>query len=116
MAPAPAVTVIQGEKGRTVELPQGWGAPADDPALLVLTEGARLDARGRGDVYGVIVADGGDVSLDGTTLHGALFATGTVDFGVVGEVVFCRAILRRATDGSLVRTRLVPGTRQETIE
>jgi hypothetical protein len=99
-----------------LEVPQGWGTSPDDPGLLVVTGGARLDAGGRGDLYGVMVVDEGDVLLDGTVLHGALFATGEVDFGGSGAVLFSRPILRWATDRSLVRARLVPGTRSETIE
>ena len=110
------VDAVRGERGTTVELPQGWGASADGPALLVVTGGARLDARGRGDLYGVIVVDDGDILLDGTRVHGALFATGDVDFGLTGAVAFCRSILRWATDRSLVRDRLVPGTRWESME
>jgi hypothetical protein len=81
----------------------------------VVTGGARLDVRDQGDLYGVIVVDDGGVLLDGTRIHGALFATGEVDLGATGAVAFSRAILRWATDRSLVRTRLVPGTREESI-
>ena len=60
--------------------------------------------------------DDGSVALDGTTLHGAVFATGSVDLGETGRVVYNRSILRWATDRSLVRTRLVPGSRWEGTE
>ena len=50
-----------------------------------------MDARGRADLYGVVVVDGGAVLLEGTKLHGAVFATGTVDFGSNGEVLFSRS-------------------------
>ena len=56
------------------------------------------------------------IRLDGTTLHGAVFATGSVDLGETGRVVYNRPILRWATDRSLGRTRLVPGSRWEGTE
>ncbi len=115
LGPGARVSTMRGEPGTTLELPQGWGGSADDPALLVVTGGAALDVRGRGDLYGVIVVDDGGVLVDGTLLHGALFATGEVDFGTTGAVAFSRSILRWATDRSLVRARLVPGTRGESI-
>ena len=114
LAPGPAVTAIAGRPGETLLLPEQWGgASADEPSLLVVTGAATLDARDRGDLYGVIVVDEGDVILDGSRLHGALFATGSVDFGATGAVAFSCSILRWATDRSLVRARLVPGTRGE---
>ncbi len=115
VAPGAWVVTMRGEPGTTLELPQGWSGSADDPGLLVVTGGALLDARDRGDLYGVIVVDGGAVLLDGTRIHGALFATGDVDFGTTGAVAFSRPILRWATDRSLNRARLVPGTRGESI-
>jgi hypothetical protein len=111
-----ATTVLRGQSGATVALPPGWGATAGEPALLVVVGGASLEATGRGDLYGVIVVDGGAVSLDGTRVHGAVFATGTAHFGAGGEVVFVPATLRWATDRSFVRTRLVTGSRREVIE
>ena len=116
VAPGARVITMRGEPGTTLELPQGWSGSADDPGLLVVTGGALLDARDRGDLYGVIVVDDGAVLLDGTRIHGALFATGDVDFGTGGAVAFSRPILRWATDRSLNRARLVPGTRGESIE
>jgi hypothetical protein len=84
--------------------------------LVVVVGGASLDARGLGERWGVIVVDGGDVRLDGTRLHGGVFATCTVDFGAGGAVAFSRTVVRWATDRSLVRVRLVPGSRRETLE
>ena len=116
LAPGPALTATAGPPGETVVLPEHWGgASADAPGVLVMTGGATLDARDRGDLYGVIVVDQGGALLDGTRIHGALFVTGDVDFGTTGAVVFSRSILRWATDRSLVRARLVPGTRGESI-
>jgi hypothetical protein len=115
LGPGARVSTIRGDPGTTLELPQEWGGSADDPALLVVTGGARFDVRNRGDLYGVVVVDDGGVLVDGTRIHGALFATGEVDFGTTGAVAFSRSILRWATDRSLVRDRLVPGTRGESI-
>jgi hypothetical protein len=64
----------------------------------------------------VIVVDGGGIDLQGTRLHGAVFASGAVDFGSDGAVLFSPAVLRWATDRSMLRTRLLPGTRRETLE
>jgi hypothetical protein len=84
--------------------------------LVLVTGGATLDARGKGDLYGVLVVDDGDLLLEGTIVHGAVFATGTVIFGDTGGILFTRPILRWATDRSLVRVRLIPGTRRESME
>jgi hypothetical protein len=99
----------------TRELKSSVGREPGWPLLVILAGGADLDARSLGDFYGVVVVDDGSVQLDGTTLHGALFVTKTVDVGTTGKVLFSRPILRWATDRSLIRTRLVPGTRSETI-
>jgi hypothetical protein len=116
LAPGPAVTAIAGRRGQRLVLPElRGGASADEPSLVVVTGGATLDARDRGDIYGVLVVDEGSVMLDGTRVHGALFATGDVDFGTSGAVAFSRSILRWATDRSIMRVRLVPGTRGESI-
>jgi hypothetical protein len=116
IGPASATTVLRGRRGTTVPVPAGWGAAEGQPTLLVVMGGASLDATGRGDLCGVIVVDDGAVLLDGTRVHGAVLATGTVDLGTSGEVLFVPATLRWATDRSFVRTRLVPGSRRETIE
>jgi hypothetical protein len=49
-------------------------------------------------------------------VHGAVFATDTLDLGETGHIFFSRSVLRWATDRSLVRVRLVPGTRKEGME
>ncbi len=115
LAPGPQVIIFDRRSG-TTSIPADWGNEATMPALFVVIGGASVDASERGDVYGVIVADGGAVFLEGTRLHGAVFATRTVDMGVDGGVTFSPAVLRWATDRSLVRTRLVPGTRREAVE
>ncbi len=86
------------------------------PVLVVVTGGAGLDAGGMGDLYGVLAVDGGSVRLDGTNLHGAVVASGSVELGSSGQVVFRRPLLRWACDRSLARTRLVPGTWREGTE
>ncbi|MBN1629939.1 MAG: hypothetical protein JW990_09255 [Thermoleophilia bacterium] len=117
LGPGPSVVALTGPWGLAVELPvDSPGRSADDPALVVVTGGVHLDAQDLGDLYGVIVVDDGSARLDGTTLHGAIFATGSVDLGETGRVVYNQAVLRWATDRSLVRTRLVPGSRWEGTE
>lgn len=117
VAPAAGVVVIAGGFGHTASLPVDLGGrDAAAPCLVLVTGGANLNARGRGDLYGVIVVDDGGVLLDGTTLHGALFATGGVNMGGAGRVLYSRGILRWATDRSLERVRLVPGSREESVE
>jgi hypothetical protein len=100
----------------TLSPEEGWGRVLGQPVLAVLTGGANLDARDLGDFYGVIVVDEGSVLLDGTTVHGAVFVTDSVDLGKTGRVLYSRKILRWATDRSLHRVRLVPGTRSEMVE
>ncbi len=116
VAPGAGVSVLA-SRGRTVTIPVdcGGGDPSA-PALVILTGGSDLDARDLGDLYGVIVVDEGSVLLDGTILHGAVFVSGCVDLGESGQLLFSRSILRWATDGSLNRARLVPGTRWEGME
>ncbi|OFW60569.1 MAG: hypothetical protein A2133_11955 [Actinobacteria bacterium RBG_16_64_13] len=117
VAAGPGVTFMGGGRGQTMRLTEGASVTAlDSPALVVVTGGADLDARGRGDFYGVMVVDEGSVRLEGTIVHGAVFVTRTADFGVTGKIVFSRALLRWATDRSLTRVRLVPGTRWEGTE
>lgn len=88
----------------------------DGPLLLVVIGGGLLDARGAGEVRGVLVADGGSILLDGTVLRGGLFATGDVDVGTTGTVVYDELVCGWARDRSLARTRLVPGSRREENE
>lgn len=92
------------------------GGSAQMPVLVVVIGGADLDARGMGDLYGVIVVDEGGVWLDGTMVRGAVFVTRDVQLGATGTIRFSRPILRWATDRSLQRARLVPGSRWEGTE
>ena len=115
--PASGVVVLEGGPGTTVRLPTGTGGTsANEPVLAVVTGGAALDLTGLGDLFGVAVANGGTIMLDQTTLHGAAYATQTLDMGTTGQIRFSRNILRWATDRSLVRARLMPGTREEGTE
>lgn len=117
MVPGPGVVVISGEPGRTVRLPDdGVGVDAAEPVLVLAVGGGRLDLRDLGEVHGVVVVDGGSLLLDGTCVHGAVFATDAVDVGASGQVVYEQQVLRWATDRSLYRVRLVPGSRRESME
>jgi hypothetical protein len=110
----PRVRLMSGEEGDTILLPADLAASSvDDPVLVVVLGGADLDARAAGDVHGVLVVDGGSALLDGTILHGAAFVGDCIDFGLNGRLEFCDPVLRWATDRSLQRVRLVPGTRRE---
>ncbi|GAB4250524.1 MAG: hypothetical protein Kow00129_11410 [Thermoleophilia bacterium] len=79
------------------------------PCLLVSLEESALDLSGLGEVYGVIVADG-DVLLEDTTVHGAVYTAGMVHFGARGLLVYHPEVRHFATDAVLVRRRVVPGT------
>ncbi|HEY5529634.1 MAG TPA: hypothetical protein VIL51_09335 [Thermoleophilia bacterium] len=108
------VVALEGRQGTTVRMPSGTGGgSAEEPVLVIVTGGATLDLTGLGELFGVAVADQGTILLDQTTLHGAAFATETLDMGATGRIVFSRSVLRWACDRSFVRTRLVPGTRKE---
>ncbi len=103
--------------GEIVGLPdESDGQSADAPILIVISGGGDLDMREHGDLYGVVVVDGGSLLLEGTVLHGAAFVTGTATLGTRGSLRYCRPILRWATDRSLRRVRLVPGSRSEGTE
>ncbi len=115
VAATSSVTALGARDGQTVRLPGGCTGRPGAPVLIVVTGGGALDARGLGDLYGVVVVDHGGVLLDGTRVHGALFVTGDADLGRTGQLLFARDTLRWATDRSLIRVRLVPGTRREII-
>ena len=107
--------LIQGRSGGSISFPREVLQPEEGSGyfLIVLTGGANLDARYLGLVRGVIVVDEGSALLDGTTVCGAVIVTESVDVGATGTVVFCSSALRWATDQSLRRVRLVPGSRWE---
>jgi len=112
-APAGHVRVIPGGGPAVVFIEPGAGTDPADPFVMVALGGADIDASGRGDLFGVLVSDGGSIALEGTRLHGAAFATGDVRLGQTGQVLFDRALVRQATDRSTVRVRLQPGSRRE---
>ncbi len=70
---------------------------------------ADLDAQNLGDVFGVFVVEG-SVFLDGTVLHGACSAG---EGALASAAAAFLELSWVATDRSLIRTRLVPGTRWE---
>jgi hypothetical protein len=117
VAPGTGTYLLTGDRGSTVRVPAeaAHGTP-DAPLLVVLTGGADLDATHLDEFYGVLVVDGGSVDLEGTTVHGAVFATGAAALGESGCILYSPRILRWATDRSLQRVRLMPGTRWEAIE
>ncbi len=111
------VIFLSGRAGLTCTLPaQAPGSGPEAPALVVMSGGGTLDLRGWGDIYAVVVVDDGSVLLEGTVIHGAVFATRTVSVGSTGQILFAKDVLRWATDRSLNRVRLVPGTRWEGME
>jgi len=118
VAPGPQAVFMVEDSGHALRLPWGLeaGRSPDTPVLVVVTGGADLDAEGLGDLCGVIVVDGGSVELEGTAVHGAVFVTGEVWLGETGRILYSPAVLRWATDRSLQRVRLVPGTRWEGLE
>jgi hypothetical protein len=125
LACGPNVLMASGDSGRWLSLEDllgaGGGSSAagrtlESPLLVIMTGGAGLDASGLGDLYAVVVVDGGPVRIEGTVVHGAVFATEALDVGSIGRILFCRQVLRWAGDRSLCRVRLVPGTRREVTE
>jgi hypothetical protein len=110
------LAIVQAREGTTSPWPEGVAGTAAEPVLVLVVGGGSLDARGLGDLYAVLVVDGGGVRLEGTRVHGAVCASGTVDLGGDGQVLFAPRSVRWAADRSLVRTRVVPGSRRETIE
>lgn len=110
----PDVVLISGSEGRTIRLQREAGlGTSERPALVVITGGADLDARDMGALWAVVVADQASVLVDGTVVHGAIFASESADLGGSGQVVYDSEVLRWAVDRSFERTRLVQGTRVE---
>jgi hypothetical protein len=113
----PRVMVLEGQAGEMLSAPEGLDASTKEhPVFVVVIGDADLDLRASGELWGVVVVDGGSVMLEQTVVHGAVYAGDSVDFGYSGQVVFNPRVWRWATDQSLVRVRLVPGTRQEETE
>lgn len=114
--PGSRISVLAGSPGEWVAAPMGNpGAEPEQSGIVVLTGGAWLDCRDRGDVFGVLVTEGGGVQLEGTRLHGAVYTGGVVELGDSGQVVWSPPVYRWATDRSVVRVRLVPGSRSEQV-
>lgn len=105
-AGTPLSAALTGDTGRSPET----------PALVVGDGSAPLNACGLGDLYAVILAGSGGIDLEGTILHGAVFTEGDVRLGATGAVLFRKGVWAWATQGSLVRVRLVRGTRSESFE
>lgn len=110
---ASSVTVQESRTGVPTrpDLALGGGS-AEDPLLLALIGGGVIDARNLGDVWGVLVGPE-DILLDGTVLHGATFCSGNLVLGAEGCLVFEESVRLWATDHSLYRVRLTPGTRAQ---
>lgn len=112
--PADRTAILEGNPGEYVEPPAGLlRNDPSTPSLVIAGEGVSLDARDLGDVYGVLVSDGGSIALEGTTLHGAVHATRVLRLGNSGAVHWDDRVFRWATDRSFVRLRLMPGSRYE---
>ena len=121
VSPGDRVVLLKAEdrqalRGAVTLPPDCGGASAEEPVLVMVTGGVDLDARDLGEFYGVIVVDEGSARLDGTVLHGSVFVSNDLDLGETGRVLFSLDTLQWATDRSLCRVRLVPGTRREGIE
>lgn len=92
------------------------GRQPETPALIIGDASAPVNACGLGDLYAVILAGTGGIDLEGTIVHGAVFTEGDVRLGATGAVLFRKGVWAWATQGSLVRVRLVRGTRIESFE
>ena len=112
----PEASAQQGPSGAVLH----WSAQVssgtiEHPVVVVVTGGADLDLTGLGELFGVVIVDGGSVRLDGTTVHGAVFVSGTLDCGGTGRVVWDPAVYRWVRYRSTVRVRPVPGSRGERL-
>ncbi len=111
------VVVVETEGGASVNVPDKVRTSScGSPVLVVAVGGGDLDMRDLGEVWGVIVVDGGSACIEGSVVHGAVCVTERVDVGARGQVVFDQQIWGWSHDGSLFRTRLVPGSRREGVE
>ncbi len=114
VAPPDNVLLLSAGGRVTPTLLSGRGGGTETPVLIVSRGAAAVDLGGLGPLHGVVVADG-DVVLEGTEVYGAVFATGDVDLGATGRLIYHPAVFRWATDRSLMRGRLVPGTVEEAL-
>jgi len=110
----PGPNVFIGRPMSNVSLSTELHPRASDPIdpLLAISLDGTIDARNLGELKAVLVAGGGDVLLDGTTLKGAAIASGTVDLGDTGVVWWDEETYYWARDRSFRRIRLVPGSLQ----
>ncbi len=115
--PGASVIFVAGRPGDAVALPSlptGQGVSPEMPLVIVSATGVDLITTDRGDLYALVLA-GGSVRLEGTRLHGAVMASGVVDLGAGGQVDYLPSLIEWATTRSLVRVRLVPGSRLENL-
>lgn len=115
--PGATVIYVPGSPGDIVSLPSlttGQGASPEMPVVIVPATGVDLVVCDRGDLYAVVLA-GGSVRLEGTQVHGAVLASGVVNLGAEGRVDYLPSLVSWATTRSLVRVRLVPGSRTENL-
>ncbi len=109
-----AVVILRGRKGERLHLPDAGPYAGAVAGFIMVLGGADLDLQGQGALVAVVVVDNGSLYLEGTQLRGAAIVTDIIHFGESGAVVFDPTVLRLATDHSLARVRLVPGSRRET--
>ena len=112
-----SVIFVPGRAGDVVPLPTlspGQGASPEMPLVIVSAAGVDLIVTGLGDLYALVLA-GGSLRLEGTRLHGAVLASGDVDLGVEGRIDYLPSLVGWAAMRSLVRVRLVPGSRLENL-
>ena len=114
-AVAQGSVVLEGRRGETVRPQLDAVDASGNPRLIVVTGGARLDLAGFGDISAVVIVDEGSVLLEGTTVHGAVFVTGEIDFGATGAIAWDPDVYRWARYRSTVRVRAVPGSRGEEL-
>lgn len=115
--PGAAIIYVPGSPGDVLPLPDvatGQGASPEMPLVIVSAPGVDLIVSDRGDLYALVLA-GGSVRLEGTRLHGAVLASGIVDLGAEGRIDYLPSLVGWAATRSLVRVRLVPGSRLENL-
>jgi hypothetical protein len=93
----------------------GLGLSPEQPVVLFSPGPGPLDARDCGDLYAVLLSGAGGVLLDGSILHGAAMTEGVLDLGGEGQILFDSHMLEWARHACIVRTRLMPGTREDVI-
>lgn len=110
--------VPQGATVRSLLTAQGGlalSSSPESPLILIGPGPLPLDATGCGDLYAVLLGGAGGVTMDGTVLHGAVMTEGPLDVGSSGQIRFDSGVLEWARHRSIVRVRLVPGSREERV-